>query len=138
MRELGAEVLEVTFSKPDRARFYVQNFTIPWPYLCDPDYAVRREWGLEERSHSPLYYVKNAFLGMTMEQPPNDYGASSPTMGEMTKLVRDDDMGLFVVDRDGIVRYAFSGSYMTEGGARKMPSNEEVLRELERFAAKGS
>ena len=37
LKAAGAEVIQVTPTKPERARFYVKNFRIPFPYLCDPD-----------------------------------------------------------------------------------------------------
>ena len=47
--ELGAEVLLVAPTRPEQARLYMGRFAVPYPYLCDPDYQVRRAWGLEVR-----------------------------------------------------------------------------------------
>ncbi len=44
-KALGAELIEVTPTTPERARSYVQKFRIPFPYLCDPDYQSWRVWG---------------------------------------------------------------------------------------------
>ena len=52
------------------------------------------------------------------------------------ELLRDDDMGFFIIDREGIVRYAYTGSYV-EGQKplkiRPLPANDEILRELDRI-----
>jgi peroxiredoxin len=45
LRELGAEVLLVAPTRPEQARLYMRRFPVPYPYLCDPGYQVRRAWG---------------------------------------------------------------------------------------------
>ena len=132
IKALNAEVLEVTPTKPDRARFYVKNFPIPFPYLCDPEYRVFADWGLDVRSHSPLWYAKMAVTAARMEKPKSDLGEPSVTLPEMAGLFHDNDMGFFVVDRAGVIRYTLSGSYMTDRGSRQIPSIDEIVRELER------
>jgi peroxiredoxin len=130
----GAEVLEVTSTTPARARAYARQFTLPFPYLCDPEFQVRRAWGLEERSHSLGWYAKHFLAGMKRELPPNDFGTFKPPLAEVPSLLADDDMGFFIVDRGGTVRYALAGSYVHELGARGIPSTEEIVRELDRCA----
>ena len=134
-RELDGELLQVTNSTPARARFYAKQFTLPFPYLCDPDYRARREWGLERRSRGPGYYARTFAAGMKMPPMPNDFGDFKPTLGEMLPTMSDEDMGLFVVDRAGVVRYAFVTEYMNEMGAKPVPGADEIARELERCAA---
>lgn len=131
-KSLNAEVLEVTPSTPERGRLYASKFTLPFPYLCDPDYSVRRSWGLGVRSHSIGWYAKTLYRGYTMPQPESDFGKLQPSFGEMPTLLTDDDMGFFILDRSGAIRYALSGTYATPGGARQIPSNEEIVRELQR------
>jgi peroxiredoxin len=127
-----AEVLQVTISNPKQAETYASKFKIPFPYLADADYRVRSEWGLERRSHGPIYYAKAMVMGMTSKMPPNDFGDFAPPMPEMPKIMADDDMGFFVVDKNGIVRFSLAGSYMTGDKDRALPSNEEILAELDR------
>ncbi|MBM4439269.1 MAG: AhpC/TSA family protein [Candidatus Rokubacteria bacterium] len=135
VRELGGEVVEVTNSTPARARFYARRFTLPFPYLCDPDYAARRAWGLERRSRGPAYYARTLVAGLKLPALPNDYGDFMPALGEIMPNLSDEDMGLFVVDRAGIVRYAYTTEYMNEAGAKPVPGPDELARELERCAA---
>lgn len=131
-RALDAEVLEVTPSTPERARFYVKRFAIPFPYLSDPDSAVRRRWGLDVRSHSLAWYVTRLARGATSPKPSSDFGSFVPRPGEFPALLADDDMGFFILDRDGVVRLAVTGPYVEGGQVRPIPSNEEIARELER------
>jgi hypothetical protein len=44
-------------------------------------------------------------------------------------------MGVFIVDRAGVVRYALAGAYFSAAGPHAMPGPEEIIRELERCAA---
>jgi peroxiredoxin len=137
-RQKNAEVLEVTVTKPERARFYAEKFRLPFPYLCDPDYAARRSWGLDVRSHSPLWYASAFVAGARITPPENDFGKFPPPLREVPGILVDDDMGFFVLDRAGIVRHAVTGSYNTVSGTRGLPGNDEIerlLEECERSAA---
>ena len=137
-RQKNTEVLEVTVTKPERARFYANKFPLPFPYLCDPDYAARRSWGLDFRSHSPLWYASAFVAGARTTIPENDFGKFPPPLREVPGVLVDDDMGFFVLDREGIVRHALSGSYATPTGTRALPANDEIehwLEECERSAA---
>ncbi len=137
-RERNAEILEVTPSTPERARFYVKKFGIPFPYLCDPDYAARRSWGLDVRSHSLGWYMKGLAHGMMGPKPPNDFGNFMPTLGEFPAVLADEDTGFFVLDRDGVVRFVLASPYVVDGHVWKLPGNDEILRELERCERRAS
>jgi len=139
IRKRGAEVLEIAPSTPEKGRLYAAKYKLPFPYLCDPDDQARQRWNIESRKHGPAYYV-GAFVGGFKAKPPdNDFGKEPPMLGEIPKLLRDDDMGFFIVDRSGIIRYGYTGSYIgsaTDGklAARPIPANDEILRELDRLA----
>jgi len=138
LQAAGAEVLQVTPTPPPRARFYAQNFPIPFPYLCDPDYAVHRAWGLGVRSHSLAWYAKTFYAASKAPQPPPaEIGEVKMPLRELPALLHDSDMGLFVVDREGVVRYKHASAYMTEHGLNTIPSVDELVRELERCASPG-
>ena len=130
-RARDAEILEVANTPPERARVYVQKFSLPFPYLCDPDFRVRRAWQLDRRSHGIGYYAKTMYMGMTMPKPVTDFDGEKPKLSEMPSLLADEDMGFFIVDKHGVVRYALSGSYGTDHGLRTIPSNDEILGELD-------
>ena len=130
--ERGAEILQVTPSPPARAQLYARRFTLPFPYLCDPAHEAWEAWGLKRRGHGPVYYAKALISGLTAAKPPNDFGKFGPSPSEIPSMLVDDDMGFFVVDRDGAVRYALAGSYMEGGGARNIPGADEVVRLVDR------
>jgi peroxiredoxin len=131
IRARGAEVLEVSVSHPPSARVYAQKFKLPFPYLCDPDYRARRDWRLASSSYGPLHVVRAMYKGLTSTMPPNDLGMNGPPpFDEMRNVIRPDEMGLFLVDKQGIVRYALTGSYVGEGNNHPMPTGAEIVAEL--------
>ena len=130
LQKLDAEILEVSVSGVSRAQAYAKKFTLPFPYLCDPDYQVRREWGLGQRSHGLGHYVLGFIQGAMAEKPANDFGDFLPPLDETRKLLNDDDMGFVIVDKRGVVRYSIAGSYLEGSKSRSLPSNEEILREV--------
>ena len=132
IQALGAEVLQITPTKPERARFYAQHFPIPFPYLCDPDYRVHREWGLDVRSHSLPWYAKTMYMASRIPKPsPAAVGDPKTSLAEMPSMLHDSDMGFFVVGRDGTLRYKRTSAYVTEQGLNTIPSVDEILAELE-------
>jgi hypothetical protein len=134
LREAGADVMMVTPTRPERARFYARNFSIPFVYLCDPDYAVHRQWGLGVRSHSIAWYAKLYMAMSKMEKPAAEIGNPRPTLGEVPALMHDSDMGLFVLDREGIVRDRQVASYAGPDGITEIPSVDELLAHIQRSA----
>lgn len=132
LKALNAEVLQVTPTPTERAALYVRNFKIPFAYLCDPDYRVHRQWGLDTRSHSLAWYAKTLYAATKMSLPPSDLGSPPASLGDLKTNLHDSDMGFFLIDRTGVVRYGVSGPYAGERGIRGIPSTDEIVRELER------
>lgn len=135
--ELDAQVLMIAPTPVERGRFYAKNFALPFPYLCDPDYRVAATYGLTVRPHSMVSKAIVAFHAMRMPKPETEFGPPKPALGEMSRLLDDDDLGLFVVDKAGTVSYArVAASVILEGskpvGLNSIPSNDEIVRELER------
>lgn len=128
-----AEILEISISPVERARLYAQKFQLPFPYLCDPDLRVHAQWGLGRRQHGLGYYAGKLVKGAFGAKPANDYGTFAPPLDEMRGVLSDDDMGFFIVDKQGMVRYSLAGSYAEGKGVRPIPSNDEVVRELDRL-----
>lgn len=135
IKERGGEVLEVTNSTPARAQLYARQFTLPFPYLCDPDHHVRSAWGIEKRSHGLGYYAKTLVTALKIESPPSDFDSVKPALAEFPGLLADEDMGFFIIDRAGVVRYVLAGPYFNEAGPHGIPGADEIVRELERCAA---
>ena len=87
------------------------------------------------RSHSPLWYAAKFVAGVRATPPPTDFDVKI-TPADLPKLLRDDDMGFYIADKQGVVRYALAGSYtdFDANAARPIPPNEEIVRELDRLA----
>jgi hypothetical protein len=64
--------------------------------------------------------------------PVSDLGNPRPSLAEIHSNLADTDMGFFLVDREGIVRWVVAGAYGSAQGVRGIPSTEDILRELER------
>lgn len=126
---LETEILEITPTVPERARFYARRFPLPFPYLCDPEHAVATAWGLGVRPHSATKFLRR------LDPPPGStvFDAAAPSPGEWDQLLLDDDTGFFVLDKTGTVRSANAGSYYSS--AWKIPPNDAILGELRRLAS---
>jgi peroxiredoxin len=143
-RALGTEILMVTPSTLDRARFYARNFQLPYPYLCDPDYRVYEAYGMPLRRRS-LAWKAGVFFHV-MRMPPaetTEFGVAKPKPTEISQVLNDDDLGFFVLDRAGIVRYASTGAYVSFEGTKPVdmkhiPSNDEIVSALERCEGQGA
>ena len=135
-RELGTEIALVAPTTLERGRFYARNFQLPFPYLCDPEHRVYEAYGLALRPHSLAWRTAVALRTMRVPPPETEFGPPKPTFGEITRLLVDDDLGFFIIDKAGVIRHATCGNYVAfEGtkpvGAQPIPSNEEIIRELE-------
>ncbi len=136
-RALGAEILMVAPTTLERGRFYARSFPLPFPYLCDPDYRVFEAYGMPPRSRSPLAKAVDlvqAKLGPAPEV--TELGHARPALSEIPRLLNDDDLGLFIADREGMLRYTSVGPYVHREGYRvvgleAIPSNEEIAARLE-------
>src|SRR5262249_9745211 len=134
-RALDTEIVMVAPTTIERGRFYARNFQLPFPYLCDPDYGVSQGYGLTVRPHSLEWKAVGLFHGLRTSPPENDFGPVKPSPGEIGRLLNDDDLGFFIVNKAGMIRHATAGHYTTyEGakpvGAQAIPSNEDIIREL--------
>lgn len=134
-RALGTEIVMVTPTPLSRARFYARNFQLPYPYLCDPDYRVYRAYGLDVRPYSLVSKAQDALRLSRLPQPENDFGPAKPSLPEIVRMLNDDDLGFFILDKHGIVRAATRGAYARFEGAKlvmqPIPSNDEIAAELE-------
>lgn len=134
-KALHTEVLQVTASPLARAAFYVQRFRVPFTYLCDPDYRVHAQWGLDVRSHSLGWYAGALLGAVRTAKPSSDLGDPPMTLGDVKTNLHDSDAGLFLVDRQGVVRYARSGAYVSAGHViHGLPSVDDLVGEIERLA----
>jgi peroxiredoxin len=136
-RALDAEILMVSPTPLPRGKVYARSFTLPFPYLCDPDYRVFEMYGMPVRPHSLLWKARVFASATRLPPPEDDFAALKPSPTELPRLFNDDDLGFFILDKPGIVQYSNSGPYtIVEGtkivGMHSIPSNEEIAAELER------
>lgn len=135
---LGTEILEITPTAPAKAALYARQFGLPFPYLCDPDFTVFRAYGLAHRPQSLVQSVSAFVRGATRPIPPSDFPKAPSPLSDLSTVLGDQDMGFFIVDQQSVVRYALSGSYdAPAGGTRAIPSNEEIVQQLQQCAAAG-
>jgi peroxiredoxin len=134
LKALDAEVLQITPTRPELAVSYVRSFAVPFTYLCDPDYRVYGQWGLDRREHSMAWYARAAYGATKLVPPPDALAGPPPSLQALRTNLLDTDAGFFVIDRDGIVRYAMSGPYAGPGGVRGIPTIDEIAHELQRAA----
>ena len=135
---LDTDIVMIAPTTPERGRFYARNFSLPFPYLCDPDYRVFEAYGMTVRQHSLVWKTRVFAHAMSMPKPEaTELGAPKPALGEMVRLFNDDDLGFFVADKRGAVRHASTAPYFEFEGAKPVgmaavPSTEEIVAVLER------
>ncbi len=146
IRAEDGEVLLVTPTPLGRARVYATQFPLPFPYLSDPDFAVRRAWGLGVRPRGPGWYVIGyaTYRWKIRDMPRVEIGNPTATLGEVRGLIADDDMGFFVLDKAGIVRFATAGRSLLRdpttkkfAGVRGIPGTDTFLAALRECQARG-
>ncbi len=132
--ELGTEILLIAPTRLEQARLYMRRFAVPYPYLCDPDYQVRRAWGLEVRQSAGAY-LRMFLAARTLQRvdvPQSDDIEMRPRLQEVPTLLTDEDAGLFLVDREGVIRWGETGAYVGASGSgpviRPLPSDGVILR----------
>lgn len=135
-RALDTEILEITPTTIERGRFYARNFQLPFPYLCDADYRVYEAYGMPLRPHSMLWKMRVLRHALRIPPPETEFGPPKPTLPEVGRVLNDDNLGFFVLDKDGVVRHVTSGPYVSFDGVRPvgmqpLPSNDEIVAVLE-------
>ena len=110
------------------------RFAVPYPYLCDPGYHVRRAWGLGARRSAGSYLrmIRATRALQDADVPQPDDVEIRPGLREVPTLLTDEDSGLFLVDREGVIRWGEAGAYVGTSGAgpviRPLPPEGEILR----------
>jgi peroxiredoxin len=127
-RRAGVNVVLIGLGTSERARWFCEDRGIPFVCVADPDVSAHRAYGLERGSlrqvMGPQVYFRWTKARLLADMP-----FPSAKRGEDVMQMP----GTFVIDTDGIVRYAHRNKDVTDN-----PSNEEilaVLRELKRKIA---
>ena len=119
----------VTATPPERGAKYQDLFKFEYPYLCDPNLETAKTYGLPISKKSVLggAVTSGAFLSGLAKTPIQLH--TWPHPNELKALAIGQADGFFVIDKEGIVRFARIG-----GGTALLPSNadiEQLLRRLE-------
>jgi peroxiredoxin len=127
LRDLKAEILEVTPTPVDRAAFYFSNYSLVFPYLCDPDREAARAYGVDQAPMTGWDQAK-ALLSDPMGAPAllrDVRQGPTPSPEEMPGWSSYD--GFFIIDLSGIVRLARVGRM---AGLPSKAEIEQTLREI--------
>ena len=125
----GGEVLEIPgFARAPGSHLCgeVRSF----PYLCDPTSVGEMGYRITPARCQALRHrsgegIDNPFRTTT--------SAFAPPLDEMRRVLNDDDMGLFIVDKQRIVRYATTGA-ATLAVRRRSRQRRDPARAREAFA----
>ena len=137
-KESGAEVLQVAPGPLRTAKSYFMAHKLFFPYLVDDKFESYERYGLSDRGFPAAMYYETrswvkAILGGFFAQV---IAARYDIWGRqiIRRLIYHTfvayEQGVFIVDRAGIVRFS-----RAIGPIGNIPSNEELMRELEKLKA---
>lgn len=131
IQEREAEILEVTYSTPEEARLYFQQYQLLFPYLCDPKWAVFQLYGLSTIRKGVGALAATIAVSIATEMSDRLFrGERSASPAPYIKRYGSTDMeqAVFIIDKSGIIRYTHASNSL--GG---LPSNAEHLRQLDKL-----
>lgn len=124
-RRLGPHIVLVGLGTPERARWFCDDKRLPFVCVADPDVSAHRAYGLKRGSLRQVLGPQ-VYLRWTKARILGDMPLPTARLGEDVMQMP----GTFVIDVDGVVRYAHRNRDVTDN-----PPNEAilaVLRELNR------
>jgi peroxiredoxin len=111
--QAGGQVAVVTMATPEQAAAFRASYRLPFRLLADPSCEVYRAYGLQRGS---LWSVAGPVVWAAGLKSIVRHGAGLP-VGDPFQLA-----GTFVIDRDGIIRYAHRAA-----NSASWPANAEVI-----------
>jgi peroxiredoxin len=143
LRAMGVETLGIVATAPENARVYFKFRPSRLRLASDPELATHRAYGLPKPASTPELMQA---IEATRINPNGDFPEPLPIMEAAAAITKRDGYvdtdvdraemerqwpqlkGQFLIDRDGIVRWA-NVECATEGlaGIGKFPSEEEIL-----------
>ena len=143
LETLGVKALGVVATQPERARLYLEFHPTRLPLAADPELSTHRSYGLHKMPMTPLNVLRvlTTRINPTGELPkPMSLMKAGPALNQLdnfepTDTDREDQRrqgpqltGQFLIDRDGIVRWAnVEGGREGPAGIGKFPTDEELL-----------
>jgi len=142
----GVETLAVMATDPERVRFYFRFHPPRLPVGADPELVTHRLYGLPNPAVVPATPELREAYRTTYVNPTGDLARPMPVLEASHEINRIDGhelvesdraemerhfplaVGHFLVDRDGIVRWAnIEGAEEGLAGAGKFPTDDELL-----------
>lgn len=143
LASVGVETLAILATEPERARLYLQYHPISLPLAADPGMESHHSYGLHNMSMTPVTIFKmltgrfNPTGELPKPAPVPKIGPAldrldnfQPTEADKSDAQRQRTqlVGQFLVDRNGIVRWAnIEGQREGLAGIGKLPSEDEFL-----------
>ena len=143
LQEVGVATLAVVATAADRARLYFRFRPPRSPVGLDPDLVTHRAYGLPQIARTPefLEALRSKYAALAREehlQVPaaesydalNRLDGFTLTESDVTERGRHQVLfpGLFLVDRDGIVRWSnIECAQEGPAGIDKFPTDQELL-----------
>ena len=145
LKALGVQALGIVATNAERARLFFRFRPPRVPVGADPELHTHRAYGLPRSQFTaelaqalePVIAVRARELHLDLPRPLNDAFAAMDRLDGFERAQSDDAdskrhqvqlTGQFLVDHDGIIRWAFV-ECAQEGlaGADKFPPDEELL-----------
>lgn len=127
-RQRDTEILQITYSTPEEARLYFQQYQLLFPYLCDPERAAFRLYGVPVLERGIFERLQMVATSLTIEMSDRLlHGEKSASPAPYLKRygATTPDQALLIIDKAGLIRYVH-----TTGPIGSLPSTAEYLRQL--------
>jgi peroxiredoxin len=143
LKSLGVESLAIVATDLDNARLYYKFRPMRMPLGADPDLTTHRSYGVPRPEPTPelMHMVENTYINPTGELPAPlpvaaagaaltalDGYQNTPTDQRDFERTFTQMKGQFLIDRDGIVRWAhIECSEEGLSGLGKFPSHDDLI-----------
>jgi peroxiredoxin len=116
IRQLGGEVLVVSFSGPKQVRAYLDRYPLPFPAVSDPERVAYRAFALEKTSWAS--FLRPRVIGRYLRLMFRGWAPHKAQGGEDVLQLGGD----FVIDRQERLVYAYRSKESTD-----RPSAKELV-----------
>jgi len=141
LREVGVHTVGVVATDPERARLYFRYRPSRMPVGADPELTTHRAYGLPNFALTPeAYGIAEAAAARELRrlnvQPSGDAFTTLRRLDGYEVTPSDEAdferhqaqlTGMFLIDRDGVVRYTYIEAAQGLDRFGEMPSEEEIL-----------
>jgi len=129
MQALDAEVLQVTHNTLDEARGYLKHYPMKFPYLCDAERTAHERYGVELQQGINVGGFAASIAAVMSDLVLKGQSTPAPVPYFQRYKGRDAAQAVFVVDREGLVRFEHR-----LGPNSPLPSAHELIEELRKVA----